>query len=398
MKIRPPKNPPPKAPPPWFKNQEPNAKDADYDRRRDHLLSQLPDLLEKLKKHGRADQFAPYLLIRSVLGDRGDRPINVTFWESPDIWTAPGDPTSSPEIPTSHGGTLVVGQPNTVYAHVWNLGLAPLLGVRVEFFWFNPSLAIDGAHARLIGTAVCELSGRALPGSHKLVKCPKPWIPVMENGGHECLIARVSGIGDPIGANEWAPWANRHVAQRNVSVVAANAATGNLVQSLNKTRLLGSRVQLIQLGAAEGKLAGRIVAPSLRVSPRVSTHLLGEITAKGDITLPRSSSAPAGMLAPIHALAHGVESAPPIMHQPGTVPVVNTERIFGSIRSDARVPVTPGSPSTIHVVDLFGAVGRLHDRSERLETPRAGEAHVLRLATYSGDQLVGGYTLVVRAP
>src|SRR5947209_6316988 len=133
MKV-PPKPPPPNIPPDWFKKQEPSAKNPDYDRRRNHLLSQLPDLLEKIKDRGRANKFEPYLLIRSVLGDRGDRPINVPFWESPDIWTVPGDPATSPDIPASHGGSLVVGQPNTVYAHVWNLGLAPLAGVRLEFY------------------------------------------------------------------------------------------------------------------------------------------------------------------------------------------------------------------------------------------------------------------------
>ena len=214
-----------KAPPSWFDHDNKSAR-LDEERRRQHLEQELPTLLERHgSDKGRAQRFYPYLLVRSVLGDRGDRPINTPFWESPDIWTAPGDPATSPDLPPTHGGTVNAGVANTVYAHVWNLGFAPLIGVRVEFLWFNPSLAIDGAHAHSIGAARCDLAGRGMTGSHKLVKCPTAWVPVVENGGHECLMARLSGIGDPIGNNEWQPWHNRHVAQRNISVVTAGGGS-----------------------------------------------------------------------------------------------------------------------------------------------------------------------------
>lgn len=386
-----------KTPPSWFDKQKPDPKDDDFARRRKQLLTELPTLLARQKDRGRAKRFEPYLLIRSVLGDRGDRPINVPFWESPDIWTAPGDPATSPDVPASHGGTIVVGQPNTVYAHVWNLGFAPLAGVRVEFFWFNPSLAIDGAHAHLIGTAVCELAGRGMTGSHKLVKCRKPWVPVMENGGHECLVVRVSGLGDPVGGNEWSPWLNRHVGQRNVSVVAPGAPAAGLVHSLNNTRLLGGHLQLIQLGGNEGRLAAQIAGPKLRVSPLVSTHLLGEITALGEISLARPIALPPGMLAPVHPLAHDVPNPAPVMMRPGTVAVIHPVGVLGNVRLErsGAAPATPAA--TVHVADLFHAVGRLHDGSDGLGAPPKGEAYVLRMATYSGTQLVGGYTLVVGA-
>jgi hypothetical protein len=378
-------------PPSWFRNQETKTDDADAAIRRRRLLKELPALLEGQKDRGRARKFEPYLLIRSVLGDRGDRPINVPFWESPDIWIAPGAPAASPAVPASHGGTATVGTPNTLYAHVWNLGFAPLAGVRVEFFWFNPSLSIDGAHAHPIGNAVCELSGRGMAGSHKLVKCSKPWVPVMENGGHECLIARVSGLGDPIGGNEWSPWFNRHVAQRNVSVVTAGSPGVNLIRSLTASRLITGHLQLIQLGPNEGRLAAQIAAPHLRVSPKVTTHLLGEITALGDVTLRQPLSVPSGMLAPIHALAHGVSNPAPVMRDAGAVSVIDPGNVFGEVRSVASAP-NAGN----HVADLFAAVGRFQRGGKALAGPPAGEAYVLRMATYSGTQLVGGYTLVMQ--
>src|SRR5262249_10214682 len=36
----------------------------------------------------RKDEFLPYLLVRSSSGDRGQRPFNGVFWESPDIYVA----------------------------------------------------------------------------------------------------------------------------------------------------------------------------------------------------------------------------------------------------------------------------------------------------------------------
>jgi hypothetical protein len=185
-----------KPPPPWFGTQGPDTNSAEFRQRKAALLKELPALMDR-RKGGRANSFMPYLLVRSVLGDRGDRPINVPFWESPDIWTAPGDPASSPALPPNHGGVVTAGEPTTVYAHVWNLGFAPLAGVRVEFYWFDPSLSIDSSNAHLIGMARCELAGRGMTGSHTLVKCPTAWVPTVTNGSHECLVVRIEGVGDP---------------------------------------------------------------------------------------------------------------------------------------------------------------------------------------------------------
>ncbi len=382
--------PPPQTPPSWFKSQETNSDPGDTEKRRAQLLAEMPTLLERQKDRGRAEKFQPYLLVRSVLGDRGDRPINVPFWESPDIWTAPGAPASSPAVPPSHGGTTVVGQPATIYAHVWNLGFAPLAGVAIEFYVFDPSLGIDGAHAGPpIGVARCELSGRGMAGSHQLVKCPNAWVPVMENGGHECLVVRVSGIGDPVGGNPWSPWLNRHVGQRNVSVVAPGTQAHKLIAQLDRTRLEGHYLQLIQVGPKEGGLAARLVAPGLKVAPQLETHLLGEMTALGGVVLSQRGTVPAGMFAPVHAMAHGVTWAVPSVREHGGVAVLDPVRILRDLDPRDREHA-----NAVHLADLLGAVDRLHG-GERLGAPPHGEAYVLRMATYQGDQLVGGYTLVI---
>ena len=392
-------------PPPWFDKQSSDTDDRSAKRRKAALLEELPKLLARQKERGRANSFYPYLLIRSVLGDRGDRPINVPFWESPDIWTAPGEPAAAPAVPPDHGGTVTAGKPNTVYAHVWNLGFAPLAGIRVEFYWFDPSAGINGSHANLIGTARCELAARGMPGSHKLVKCTKAWVPVMKNGGHECLVARASGIGDPLGANEWAPWANRHVGQRNISVVMAGVEVSNLIGALNKVHMFGTRLQLIQVGPKEGELVRHLAVPNLRLS-NLSTHVLGEINMVGDIVNVEPERLPAGMLAPVHALAAGGAPIPPTIATSGTVRVVHPAVVLRNIDRAAppRPPPTvpPVTPRTTappaaarNVGDLMKAIAHLHQGAEPEPPPARGEAQVLRLATYSGDQLVGGYTLVV---
>lgn len=405
-----------KQPPSWFAKQEPDEHDRDEANRRRKLLEDLPKLRARQKDRGRAQRFEPYLLIRSVLGDRGDRPINVPFWESPDIWTAPGDPATSPVLPSSHGGSLVVGQPNTVYAHVWNLGFAPLAGVLIEFYWCNPSLGIDATHANLIGTARCELAGRGMAGSHKLVKCTSAWVPVMENGGHECLVVRVSGMGDPVGGNPWSPWLNRHVGQRNVSVVAAGAGIGHLVKSLEATRLRGGLLQLVQVGKAEGRLAAQLVAPKLHVASGIATHVLGQVTARGQLVLPRLGQAAPAMMPPVHALAHGIAVESPVVHGKGAVAVVDPRQLLGDFSPSEGAPRPPKkearsktaasskkaasskTAAPVHLADLLGATTLLHGDVKRADGPGKGEVVVLRIASYDkGGQLVGGYTLVVAA-
>jgi hypothetical protein len=370
------------SPPGWFAGQEPNEDDPSYERRRKQLLEELPKLLARERDRGRAQSFYPYLLVRSVLGDRGDRPINVPFWESPDIWTAAGAPASSPAVPPEHRGTDTGGEPNTDYPHVWNIGYPPLAGVVVEYYWVNPSLAIDGTHAHLIGTARCELGARGMSGSHALVKCPQPWIPVIENGGHECLVVRAHGIGDPLGANEWQPWLNRHVAQRNVSVVSAQTSS-NLVLSLGALEGM-HRLQLVQLSAREGEMAARIAAPQAKISPKVRTRVLAEVDARLQVTLETRHEAPAAVLAPVHLLSAGDVPAAPALD--ATAAVVDTRAIMHELPDHALVT---------HVGTLMGAVAG-HEGHDRLGPPARGEAHVLRLANYDeAGQLVGGYTMVV---
>lgn len=196
------------------------------------LKEALPGLLKRAKAKPRIDQFLPYLLIRSFAGDLGARPYPATsgLLGSPDIWIAKGDPASTPAIPPDRGTTLTTGQPTTIYAHVWNLGRAPVIGATVEFYRLNnyglfmPSYVPKESDLDSIGMAKVDLAPRSSKECHRLVKCPSAWSPPLEGtllavalGG--MLVVRISGIGDPIGNDPYHPQANRHVAIRVIPVI-----------------------------------------------------------------------------------------------------------------------------------------------------------------------------------
>ncbi|MFI5022048.1 MAG: hypothetical protein ACHQRJ_10415 [Alphaproteobacteria bacterium] len=153
--------------------------------------------------------YTPWLVIRAQVGDDGSRPLpgGEVFWESPDVWVTSTLGVNQP----------VPGQANTVFARVSNLGLQDAVGVFVEFYWVDPSLAINLANANLIGIGSVDVTA----GSAAVATCPTPWVPVIENGGHECLIAEAFlPASDPLTA-PLDPVDDRHVGQKNEQLVLA---------------------------------------------------------------------------------------------------------------------------------------------------------------------------------
>lgn len=340
------------------------------------------------------DKFMPYVMIRSYAGDKGARPMAAgsVFWESPDIWTAVGDPASTPQIPPNQGGTAVAGKPNTVYAHVWNLGRAPIAGARVEWYWFNPSLGIDGAHAHLIGTTGVELNPRGFPGCHKLVKCPTAWVPVMENGGHECLVARISAFGDPLNpAHLWDSWADRHVAQRNIAVVAAKAEIHKLLGSLDFSRPKNSMVRLFQLGH-EAAHAVALMAPHLKIDQAVKTNLLAELQANGHLTIPPLVT-PFPRVMPHTILNLGARPVAPAAPAARMKPAAMDIHMKPAMDKPHLLHEAATVADLLHHGNLMSP--DLVKRVEVLPPPKKGEAQVLRIISYQDNKPVGGYTIIV---
>lgn len=135
------------------------------------------------------------------------------WYLSPNIWTVPGDdPEGPPGIP-------IVGTTCFMWAKVRNNGSTPVNNAQVRFYWANPSVGFDRNTANFIGSSNVSLEA----GETRDVLCLTPWLPTFVNNGHECVLAEAfHPTADPL---PMSPAFNvptdRHVAQRNLSVVMA---------------------------------------------------------------------------------------------------------------------------------------------------------------------------------
>ena len=201
--------------------------------------------------------YTPYLLVRDAAGDTGARPLpgGTVFWESPDVWVESSLGINQP----------VVGEPNRVFARVTNLGWQYATGVTVKFYWADPSLAITETSANLFGIGFADIPS----GWSVVVESRKPWVPVEENGGHECLIAEAYiPVFDPL-TSPMDPVDDRHVGQKNEQLVqvAAGMAFTTKVKALNAVGLeqpLTFEVQPLRLAAVHPLVEAR--ARMLRVA------------------------------------------------------------------------------------------------------------------------------------
>lgn len=321
----------------------------------------------------RKDEYLPYLVLRSNPGDRGARPLAGVFWESPDVFVHSGIPAeAAPLRPPSTAGIATVGAPTTLYAHVWNLGRAPVWGAYVEFSWFNPSLGFNYANAHRLGAAMVDLGDRftSFPdwreatgpagdgyltrGCHAIVKCPTTWVPTYENGGHECLVVRVfEPFMDPVELANYDSRTDRHIGQRNIAVVEAHSpATLDLLLDLGPA-------------PAPGRAEVDVTVDQPASMPWLQLHL------GAGKALPREGASPAlaGVLPPTLAGARRVNLAELEPEQ---------RRPFLSERERFHLGCDPARIGLHASADIT-----------------AGEAHIVRVRQHVEGTLVGGYTVVL---
>ena len=304
----------------------------------------------------RGDLYLPFLFMRANPGDLGARPVVGPFWESPDVLLLAGvEPAVAPRVPPQLGQTALGGKPNTVYAHVWNFGLAQAPNVVVEFYWCDPSLGIGPGGAHLIGATIVSLGARGSGRSHAVVKCPTAWVPTFVNGGHECLVVRIwDETSDGIGTPPWDAALNRHIGQRNIHVIAAGTADRD------------SRDAPLQLPAPLAPL-------TLKVGP-----LYGE---PAQVQVARA--APHQM--PWLQLHTGVRGMFPGQAAP-----------TGGLQLSAPTAIGAGL-STGAAAGKHQVIG--DDQQLSFSTgdavPAPGEAHVYRVTASQQGQVFGGYTVVL---
>jgi hypothetical protein len=307
----------------------------------------------------RKNEYLPYLLIRANAGDRGNRPLNVPFWESPDITVMPGSAAAAPESPPAPGAVAQAGVPNTLWAHVWNLGWAPVYNARVEFYWFNPTLGFNEAAANLIGVTHVDLGNRTSGHAHRYVKCPTSWTPTYLNGGHECLMARIfEPLTDPLTPDPWNAAGDRHVGQRNISVIDSHSPAS---------------VQLnVRLGC--GTPPGRAELTVQEVNPR-DVAWLSIMEGKRDhgYTHATGGSAVAGMMHPTLVRRDDDKA-----HLEG-IDLGSAERLL-----QRKMEITRGCDELEAL--FYMHVDGLHHQ----------ECRVFRIMQTAGGRLVGGYTVIAR--
>jgi hypothetical protein len=283
----------------------------------------------------------PMLFIRANPGDTGTRPVVGPFWESPDIFILAGvAPPDAPERPGQLGQIGVVDHDNTLYAHIWNFGLAAAPDVLVDFAWADPSLGINASSVQLIGQTSCSLGPRGSGRSHAIVKCPESWRPRFTNGGHECLLVRAWTLSDDrLNTPEWDASLNRHVGQRNIHVVQ------------------GTTPDPISLRI--GPLYG---APGLvsvtRAAPATMPWLLVHAGSRGSFPRAALATGSAGLSSP-----RRVGNAPPTGTPAGQQEVTGDDQAVSFTSTD--------------------------------DPPGDGQAHVYRVIAEQDGTTVGGYTVVV---
>ncbi len=294
-----------------------------------------------------------FLFIRATVGDTGSRPVVGTFWESPDILIAPGVPPNlAPPVPPALGGVAQANVDNTVYAHVWNLGLNQAYAL-VEFYWFNPTLGFTEGNQNLIGYTYVSLDARGGARSHKLVMGPESWQATFENGGHECLVGRVSDAQtDPLSSPPWDASQNRHIGQRNIHVMTAAEAAAKPTVGISVGPLFAMPATV------KVERADPATMPWLHLATNNRNVLPGLGAPTGDVGL--SPPIPAGAGLP----------------NLGAVPNPRAAGLIGNSHGVTADGMQVGFVATDG-------------------NPGAGNAHVYRVTGSQNGQTFGGYTVVV---
>ncbi|UQX86840.1 hypothetical protein M6D93_11025 [Jatrophihabitans telluris] len=313
----------------------------------------------------RNELYLPFLFMRANQGDLGARPVVGPFWESPDILLLAGvDPAVAPSRPPALGQTALAGQPNTIYAHVWNFGVAQAPNVVVEFYWCDPSLGIGPSSANLIGQTMVSLGARGSGRAHAVVKCPTGWIPTFVNGGHECLVVRIwEETSDGLGTPPWDAALNRHVAQRNIHVIAAGeqqhallaAGAGGgvlLPHLLAQTLATPLTLKVGPLYGEPAQVAVERVAPHTMPWLQLRTGVRGQFPAQATVTGPALLGAP-------RTIGGGAN--------------------FGGQAAQQQV-VGDDQQVTFATADTL---------------PAPGQAHVYRVTASQQGEVFGGYTVVL---
>jgi hypothetical protein len=362
-------------------------------------------------------------MIRSYSpGDRGARPVwpPTVCWESPDLLLI--DASYDGEFDANR---LVVsprvGRSYRAFVRVWNLGMMPAPGVNVQMWVIAPGFFTGDTsdpyyQDHFIGGAwLPHLDDRQKPGSVAVVEMDTPWTVTGEQVGHQCLVASVSSVADPYSGPVLVN-VDRHVAQRNLAVLAPDDGAGDLITLFGRLTPRGATIELTHGGpAVEPVLRGvagpgipsgsgehtPIIAPPLDqirngVDIGGSVHVLTAFEQDdGRAVVARSDA-----LAAVAADAGLLDPERPIraFAQPGAtrqlIEQLGPDRWseIGVVTENLQATFVDGVAQVMHFGDL-----RSKRIAQRFGGP-AGSAHLLRFAVTTPENgFGGGYSIVVRA-
>jgi len=387
---------------------------TDEEKRRRMVMEREINALVHEKPPSRQHGFWPYLLVRAYLGDHGARPAPGNyFWESPDIIVCSGvlnayDPNRAVLHPAP-------GQPHTVFVRVWNVGRMAAFGCSLRVYWANPSYAFSGSNlhpldsSRTFPTPVYfDLPDRRDPNCRQLLRVPDIWTPVVENGGHECLLAQVQCFTDVAGTSFDAN-ANRHVGQHNVDLATSGQNLMPLLLQLGQALPQNADLQLLH-GMADVRNVLQANAPSLadRLRPPRTT--------------PVGAYPLAGGYAHLGAVVYSDNGKPYLVPADVVGPSFDPTQVDHALLANPAVrPITGGQQPLRALVKQAGsdkqprgcldawlptAISRLLNLvpnnqftaaqlAQRLGA-RSGEGHLIRIIASNQSGIVGGYSIIVQ--
>lgn len=164
------------------------------------------------------------------LGPSHDQAPPNPYWTNPAI-----SPTTT---------SMTVGTGITIHVTARNHGTDAAPPTLVELFWSDPTTGFPAVASRLIGSYIFQdtnippdaiLGATSIPPADGEATVPFAWTPTAEaagtNGGHVCLLARLSMASPPAGGCEQqiytnSPTTDPRSAIHNVHVYAAKSAVG----------------------------------------------------------------------------------------------------------------------------------------------------------------------------
>lgn len=246
------------------------------------------------------------------------------WWDSPDIWPVPGSD------PYGATGAPVAGDQAYVWARVTNTGRDDAVGVRVSFYWANPSVQMRFSTINLIGVSYADIAA----GETQDVLCLVPWNVVTVNGGHECLVVTAQLPNDPPLPDIVDPPAYPNVAQRNLTVVSGlRKGDFRLTVTANALQRETKKVRIAwELGGELPKetLASLGIKQSRPASTKATeVRLAADPEGKGEPAL--DLVIPAGKSVPFYVTVHGTAALGPDEYQVVRVIERQQNQILGGI-------------------------------------------------------------------